>query len=678
MRSRTNTKLGASRAVILFLLVACSSSVPIASPVSTSNACTSSADCAAYHQDGNPTCLDGACIAFADRKDLARFRSAPYAASSPLTLVVSVPDTESFGFGSSVVVTGSEIGFAGPGSDPCVGDLASNTCVGISGTFLESGAYETDPLTAQQLGRTLNPGLGFHTSLPSHTTFRLLTSDTTSLTTRAATGLPVLPIYGTVGNHFSSALSVSPIGPGLTAPITWLVNLQPGRYQREVTVDPPFNDAFPPWRDVLTIQDDQPSPDELLLTAPSSGGTPVDPKANRTYIVSSAAVDLTGWSTFLRDTASGRTVSSTTIFSPSLASAAAHGHVVTSGGDVPGVAIVLNTVTPVLASIPMPTDQTGTELVISPPDGVVYPTLVYPALAGKIAQDQAYPSPPSPAVVQGVVNYVSSANATTTPVSAWVDFVSVQGAGVLSQGGNSNVDLRYRTSVHTATNGSYSVRLPRGPYNVVVTPDPTTPYAVLFQTSKNAKALIVADDTIGTSDGALQSGKGFSLSLLTPLAGHVTLTDGRPLGGIEVEARPSFANYDRTYVPTELDAIMPAERGASTFTDGDGFYSLSVDPGIYDIFAKAPASSGFAWGVTTAHAVAEQPVVVDLQVPVPLDASMRIYQTTTSTLAGALVRAYVAAGPAGPASPAAQIQIGEGVTDSNGLLTLFLSPELPK
>ncbi|MEO8878657.1 MAG: carboxypeptidase-like regulatory domain-containing protein, partial [Polyangiaceae bacterium] len=287
-----------------------------------------------------------------------------------------------------------------------------------------------------------------------------------------------------------------------------------------------------------------------------------------------------------------------------------------------------------------------------------------------------YPPVPGPALVEGVV-----VGTDAEPVPSQLDFISVGGSGVLSQDGN-NFDLRYRTSVHTAADGSYSVRLPRGApikqttegvvkghYNVVVTPDPGTGYSVVLKTLNNA--FLVPEDTAGTHDNAVQKGKGFTMSRLTVVTGHVTLTDGRPLGGVVVEARPSsaFDKYD-PLIPSELFSIMPVTRPASTTTDANGFYTLPLDPGLYDFFAKAPASSGFAWGVTTAH---KTDAPVDIQVRAPIDASMRIYQTNTSTLQGALVRAYVAAGP-----DLTQIQIGEGTTDANGILTLFLSPELPK
>ncbi|MEO6968910.1 MAG: hypothetical protein ABI132_10735, partial [Rhodanobacteraceae bacterium] len=117
MRLTTLATSNAARAVILLLVGACASDLPIASTVSTTNRCKKAADCAGYQQSGNVTCSNSTCVAYADRVQLARFRGDPYV-SSPITFVISVPDTESFGFGSTVVLSAAELGFGGPGTDP--------------------------------------------------------------------------------------------------------------------------------------------------------------------------------------------------------------------------------------------------------------------------------------------------------------------------------------------------------------------------------------------------------------------------------------------------------------------------------------------------------------------------------------------------------------------------------
>ncbi len=672
----------------LLFFAACSSSIDIAPTVSTSNSCKNNGDCAAYVQctvppctTNNLSCVSGACIANGNLKSLARLQSAPYDAATPFTLVVTMPDTSSFAGGSALVFRNSDFVLAQPASrpneaPPCQGSGTTDTCIVVIGNAQVVGDYETDQSTAQDiLGVNVNQG-SVRTSLPVHTTFRLLNSDETTITTQASIGIPSTPIYASVINTLLT--SETPSGPNGSPLVAWESWLPIGRYERQITVDPPFNALFPPWADFIDVT--QGRSDQVRLGAPpdpgapATSGTPLDPKANRTYTITPTSIPLTGWSASIRNSTTGTIISSTTTF-----------------GEVAfaPTSVTLNTVTPSLPPIPTPTDLTGDEIVIAPPPGVSYPTLVGVAFGGKIPA-QTYPPVPTPAIVSGSVFAANASDAgganSSTPISAWIDFVSVPGAGVLSQGGD-NFDLRYRTSVHTTDNGSYSVTLPRGPYDVIVTPDLSAGYAVTFLNHR------VADDSVPNSnDHLVQSGIGLPVNLPSQLSGHVTLTNGRPLGGIQIEARPSLSQFPSSDIPAELatalPSVMPAQRSVTTTTDANGFYSLPVDPGIYDVFAEAPASSGFAWGVTTSREVlaptnavdggasggVSANMSVDIQVPAPVDATMRLYvPNSSSVVAGALVRAYVAGGP-----NLSQIQIGEGMTDSNGILKLLLPPYLPK
>jgi hypothetical protein len=607
--------------------------------------------------------------------------SPPYESTNPYTLVVSMPDTSSFAASSSLVFTSNDFVPAQPNAKPnqpppCQGSATTDTCIVVIDNAQVVGDYETDQSTAQDiLGVNVNQG-PVRTSLPVHTTFRLLTSDQKTITTQASTGIPVAPIFASVINTL--ATSETPSGPNGSPLVAWQSWLPIGRYERQITVDPPFNALFPPWADFIDVT--QGRSDQVRLgappdpSAPATSGTPLDPKANRTYTVTSSSIPLTGWSAYIRNTTTGTIVSSTTTFA-----------------DFPLAStldVTLNTVTPSLPPIPTPVGLPGDELVLTPPSGISYPTLVEADVGGKISAP-TYPTVPTPAIVSGSVFAANASDAGgtngATPVPAWIDFISVPGAGVLSQGGN--YDLRYRASVHTTDNGSYSVTLPRGPYDVIVTPDLSTGYAVTFLNHR------VADDTVPNSnDHLVQSGIGLPVNLPSQLSGHVTLTDGRALGGIQIEARPSLNQFPSSDIPAELATalppVMPAQRSVTTTTDANGFYSLPIDPGIYDVFAKAPASSGFAWGVTTSREVlaptnavdggasssGSANMSVDIQVPAPVDATMVLYvPNSSSVVAGALVRAYVAGGP-----NSSQIQIGEGMTDSGGILKLLLPPYLPK
>jgi hypothetical protein len=671
----------------LVFLVACSSSVAIAPTVSVTNSCKNNGDCAAYVQCSAPpcttnnlSCVSGACIANGNLKSLARLQSAPYDTTTPFTLVVTMPDTSPFAGGSTLVFKNSDFVLAQPGNragqaPPCQGTSTTDTCIVVINNAEVVGDYETDQFTSETLlGVKLNAS--GRTSLPVHTTFRLLTDDPTTMTTQTSVGIPASPIFATVTSNL--ATSEPPSGPNGSAIVAWDSWLPVGRYQRQITVDPPFDAVFPPWFDFIDVT--QPRSDQVRLAAPpepgapAASGTSIDNQANRTYTINAGSIPLTGWSAYIRNSTTGAIISSTTTFANLPVGAS--------------TSVTLNTVTPSLPPIPTPTDLTGDEIVIAPPPNVNYPTLIGAAIGGKIFSPQSYPPVPTPALVSGVV-FAADANdasAPTKPISAWIDFISVPGPESLSQGTAqdlTNVDIRYRTSLHTAPDGTYSVTLPRGPYDIIITPDPSTGYAVTFLNHR------VADDTVANSgDHLIQSGIGLPVNLPAQLSGHVTLTNGLALGGVTVEARPSLNQFPSNTIPAELatalPSVMPAQRSRTTLTDANGFYSMPVDPGIYDVFAQVPASSGFAWGVTTSHEVLAPTAVldggptatsgsVDIQVPAPVDVTMSLYVPNSSgVVSGALVRAYVAAGP-----NSTQIQIGQGMTDSNGVLKLLLPPYLP-
>ncbi|MEO7110224.1 MAG: hypothetical protein ABI183_07300, partial [Polyangiaceae bacterium] len=539
----------------LGFLIACSSSIDIAPTVTVSNSCKNNGDCAAYVQCSAPpcttnnlSCVSGACVANGNLRSLARLQGAPYT-TTPYTLVVSMPDTASFAASATLVFDNTEFVLAQPvtrqnQTPRCQGTSTSDTCIVVIENAEVVGDYETDQSTAQDiLGVQLNQG-SVRTSLPVHTTFRLLTSDPTTVTTQASIGVPALPIFASATNQLLT--SETPSGPNGSKLVAWDAWLPLGRYQRQISVDPPFNALFPPWSDFVVVT--QNSSDQVRLgarpdpQAVATSGTPLDPKANRTYNITTGNISLTGWSAYLRNSSTGTIISSTTTI-----------------GDLQfaSTKITLNTVTPSLPPIPTPTDLTGDELVIAPPAAVIEPSLIYQALGGKIS-DQKYPAVPAPALVSGIVFAANSTDAgdskASNPIAAWIDFISVPGPQSLSQPTNpdTNVDLRYRTSLHTAADGSYSVTLPRGPYDVIVTPDPGTGYAVTFLNHR------VADDTVANSgDHLVQSGIGLPVNLPSQLSGHVTLTNGRPLGGVVVEARPSLTQFPSSSIPAELQFALP-------------------------------------------------------------------------------------------------------------------------
>ncbi|MGH7283188.1 MAG: hypothetical protein ACRELY_16805 [Polyangiaceae bacterium] len=613
--------------------------------------------------------MSNRCVASGALRGVARLQSAPY----PYTLAISIPETGIYAPATTLVLPSIGLVVGGPTvpprNAPCTGDSPTATCISVTTLGSSGGVYETNPDQANnEAHRHINDG-DVETSLPVHTTFTLLTSDATTATTLSSLGIPVMPTYALVTDQ--TTFVAPPIGPGNTAPIGWTSPLQVGRYRRDIVVDVPFNDSFPPWSDIITVP---PSPfgGVDLQTKPSNGTpdftAPIDPQPNRTINVTSVpdGVSLQGWTASIvtNDDEERLTSSIVTIASP-------------LGGSV-----TMNTVTP--PTFPVPAggtkgDLTSRLLVIAPPPGVVFPSIAYIPLGGSIL-DQQYPAVPKPALVQGTITRAgdNEGGAAGAPVAATLDFVSVD--GTLAQGGL-NVPLRYRTSAQAGSDGNYSVNLPRGDYYVAVEPDPSSGLGLMFATNLDDAGidgtLHVLENTTGLSDHDVQSGHFFPVGARTVVTGRVTITDGRPLGGVMVFARPAIGQL-APGVPPKLASLA---RSAFATADATGVYSLGLDPGVYDLFAESPFSSGFAWGVAPAHAIvpaglSNPPVRVDISVPAPIDASMRLYDPNADPVRGALVQAFVALNPADPNSP--QIQIGEGRTDSDGALDLLLPPQIPQ
>lgn len=655
------------RAILALIAIAaaCSTNVQPEAEVGAGNSCLTTKDCSRYLQTGALTCVSNRCVASGNLRGIARLQSAPYA----YTLAISVPETGIYAPGSTLVLPSVAISIGGPTvppkNAPCTGDSPTATCISMPVLGSSGGTYETDPSTAQAVNRHLND---VETSLPVHTTFTPLTSDATTVTTLVSRGIPVMPTYAQVTSDvpFDSPAA----GPGNTAPIGWITPLQVGRYRRDIVVDAPFDDAFPPWTDIITVPPSPFSAVDLQASARLASPNfvaPIDLQSKRTINVTSVpeGVSLRGWTASIvtADDEERLTSSIVTITSP-------------LGGSV-----TMNTVTP--PTFPIPAggtkgDLTGRLLVIAPPPGVVYPSIAYPSFGGAI-QDQGYPSVPGPALVQGRVTSAGDddAGAAGAPVSATLDFVSVDGTFAKSL----NVPLRYRTTAHTDGDGNYSVNLPRADYYVAVEPDPSSDLGITFATNLGDAGtdgtLHVIENTIGTSDHDVQPDHGFIVGAPTVVTGRVTITDGRPLGGVTVFARPATGKL----APGAPPKLASLARSRSAIADAAGVYSLGLDPGVYDLFAESPFSSGFAWGVAPAHAVvpagiSNPPVRVDISVPAPIDASLRLYDPNANPVRGALVRAFVALNPADANSP--QIQIGEARTDSDGALDLLLPPQIPQ
>lgn len=639
------------------LAAACSSSVPAASQTEVRNTCTSNAECMRYGQGAALTCTRGQCVTSGAISSVARLQSTPY----PYTLAIAMPPTASYQPGTTVVVQSADLALYVPTDavSLCNGDATTHTCVQLPSVGFNRGLYDVDPQTAKDVGRYVG---GAEATLPVHATYTLLTNDPTTAVTQESTGIPVYSTFATLTND--AIVVGQPGGPGGSPPIDFTANLPSGRYRRDIQVDPPFDDSFPPWSDLVTVGPSQsfPLPVKVGATSDYINRDYIEPLTTRFVAADKvtptghfvcAGNDCTGWTASLVDVKTGRLRSNVHTFHSA------------AGGD-----FSLFTVTP-KQNVPVD-GLTGQALLLAPPTGQVWPSIFSVAVQGVIAGEQSYPAVQIAAVVQGHVtgSLAGDASASGAPVKAVVDFASNDEAFQLLYG---NKPLTYRTSVITDDAGFYSVSLPRGTYDVAVTPDPTVaPLAVTYG------RVDVLTTSPGGTDNYIQTGSAFDFVVRPPVAvsGHVALSDGRPLGGIVVAASRALGASTPAVPPKLVDLA----RSTRTTTDETGAYSLPLDPGTYDISVEVPPSAGYAWGVAPESVVvapgASPPAPLDITVPAPYDASFRLYDSGGGFVQGALVQVFAPLDPSNPNS--AQVQIGEGTTDSQGALVLYLPPKFPE
>jgi hypothetical protein len=155
------------------------------------------------------------------------------------------------------------------------------------------------------------------------------------------------------------------------------------------------------------------------------------------------------------------------------------------------------------------------------------------------------------------------------------------------------------------------------------------------------------------------------------------IVDGRPLVGAEVEAHAAVT-LASTPTPTTADPrFWP--RTVTTTTDATGSFSMLADPGMYDIVVRPQDGTGFPWVTRRSVPVALQPPPQALAIPIPAPVlfDLTLEDQEHNLVVGAIVRAYATPPGAVPVTlggPAAQIQLGAWLTDSQGHFPMAVAP----
>jgi hypothetical protein len=588
----------------LVLAVACA---PIATGPTAVAAPVNTCPCSAYQQGGAvPQCNGGACVVAATFSDLV--------------LAVSLSEDSYFAPGQTFIVPYSQL-FGFQCGTPC-------TCVAPQCAQLPpyglvvAGDYLVTPQVQQDLDWNLG-NTTEDTALPVTVTYRPLwpQSGSTGTAPEAVTvGLPVLPLDAQVVVDQSGAP-----GPNGGPSIGFEAYLQPADYERTIAPDPPFDAAFPPDIQRLTIAPGNQVDQQLLkpdLTMRQTSGSAVP-----TFQLSRIE-GFDGWTAYLRDMTSLRRISS----------------VATLSGPKPQVILPTNHHPPDGDAL------TNAELVLQPPAGQAIPTGVYPPTAGEIpVQEPYFPLPAVPKVTGNVEG------TDLGPVEADLVFEAIDIYDSEHQLPNS-INYEYTGVASARLDGSgastYSLDLPPGDYRLTIRP------LDLGHAVTTVKPFTVLPSA-GTSFA-----QDISVDVPSPVTGSASISDGRALAGATVVVVPVACG------PTGSTQCLP--RGAQTTTAADGSFQLSLDPGTYQLRVEPQEGTRFPWVVVSSLLVGPTPVVVPpITVPAPVYAGLRLQDAYGNPIVAAIVRVYQVP-TAGTAVEA--VEIGAAMTDATGHYDMYLAP----
>ncbi|HEY6460853.1 MAG TPA: carboxypeptidase-like regulatory domain-containing protein, partial [Polyangiaceae bacterium] len=423
--------------------------------------------------------------------------------------------------------------------------------------------YQVDAQTQRNLNWNLG-NAGSSTLLPVHVTYRPLwpTTSVTAASVQAQTlGFPVYDVSSTILANPPGGLSPGPNGN--PSPL-YQATLPAGAYEMTIQPDPPFDAAFPPLVQNVTLSAGSQLQQIAMVVDDTHRQSDAPQQPNIPQFIVQRTTTLAGWTAYLRDVTTLERISS----APTLTAAA-------------------NTVT--LATNHKPPDGdalTNAELVVHPPSGSTSPTYVVPVAGNDLPYHETVPDLPAPVAVSGALTDVDG----VTPLEGDLVFEvhpsasPQQGlyvAGAPTALNTTNFDLVVRTHASSAAEGgpsTYSVTLPPGTYQLTVIPADAVHAVTVnpaFPVPVTTSPLVQA-----VPAGALRT-----------VRGSAALADGRPLSGAVVEVVPTAC------AQATGSACMP--RGAQTTTDSHGSFTLSLDPGTYALAVEPAQGSRFPWATQT-------------------------------------------------------------------------------
>jgi hypothetical protein len=600
------------------------------------NACGDESACTLYDQKPQPTCQAGACTVGGLIPDLA--------------LVVSVPDGALNEAGATFIIKYADL-LVQTHKDPAC-PLGAR-CARLPSVGQIAGAYVVDTQTAKKEVHFSVGDEGINHSLPVRASFRpaWVFGDGAPIDV-GLLSMDLQPVFGVP----LSPRELPYPGPGykrpdqtLPAPIAWSTVLADQTYEETLELEPPFDQAFPPYVSTITFggagaRSSSDFANVLFAFDPNDKTYTPPPVANHPVAVSRAGgQSLEGWTLFLRDDRTKRRISST---------APLH----------EAATVQINTTLQTAAGGSADSIRADVSLVLAPPAGAKLPELVHAVLGdGVVPQFANYPLLPSTVTLQGFV-----AGADGTPVPAGIVLESTE-LEVLDEDSTGR-DLQFVDVFETTPQATYERELPPGKYKAIITPRPTGPTDPAASYAKSVVDLVISPPQ--QPGDRLQAGRKLEVAKSIILRGTCTTTDGRALAEAEVEAHAAgslrYADNDDDRDPLRWPRVV------RTPTNASGGFVLPVDPQMtYDIVVRPASNSRLPWALLPQVTV---PTPADLQIKVgaPIAISLLLHDEKGQPAASALVRAFRGLAASNPNNPKVAVEIGRARTDGEGRLQLYL------
>jgi hypothetical protein len=544
----------------------------------------------------------------------------------PYTVVVHVPDSSFFAPGRTFMLTNNDL-TAQPGAPVDRRCNLAEDCVRLPELVEVQGQYRATPAAAKVVGMELPE----ETSIPVRVAFVPFAPE--EEVEAYPHGLPVDDL------RFTSRLIQK--AKGGPAEVSFLDAVSVGRYQRVLYPQPPFDAFFPPAFRSLAVSEAM--IDDFVLGAPAAPPvpngrpspcldnqecvTPLDADADQNRITTITREEgLDGWRVWLAD-------------DPALG-----GRRLSAVKTLAGVeaTVILHTVGAGQEANPALRDKV--DVIIAPPEG----SIAVPRLESRIVNGGPFgfrfleiPPLPAPVSFTGVI---AQGDGALTGIPSRLTFTS---SGLFTREGESDTTLKYATAVFTDDTGHFATVLPSGRYEVTIEPTEGTGFSKATE----------------TLDTAATVARTFRPPPRTVAFGRAVLADGRPLSGADVIALPSAA-------PLVGGAVEP--RPARTRTDREGNFKFEVDQGEYNLMVDPQAGTDFPRVIQIRSFSGSSADVGEIIVapPARLPIQLKDPSVTGNPIIRAVVRVFAELPGRGPPV----LEIGQGMTDSDGRCEILLAP----